>query len=314
MGKLISIGEVLVDMIKLPGKEVQKNAGGAPANVVCAASILGQETIMLSKLGKDENGAFLLETLKDKGVNTEHIMVTEAHTTTVVQVNVDKKGQRTFVFDRRNAADLFYSFQELPKDLFTEDDILHFGTVDLVPSLMKEAHSYALIAARKKHTLISFDPNLRLNLWPSEQALKETVYNFLYYADIVKVTEEEISFLYPDLSFEDALQSIFEAKVKVIIVSKGSQGVSLYQALVAPMHVEGHVVEVVDTTGAGDALIGSFLAKLLSYGVNKTNLLDKQKALLDALKFANKVASYVCTKPGAISAFPTLDEIQSFKI
>ena len=76
MGKLISIGEVLIDMIKLPGKDGQKNAGGAPANVVCAASILGQETMMLSKLGKDENGSFLLDVLNSKGVNTEHIMST----------------------------------------------------------------------------------------------------------------------------------------------------------------------------------------------------------------------------------------------
>jgi fructokinase len=314
MGKLISIGEVLIDMIKLPGKDGQKNAGGAPANVVCAASILGQETMMLSKLGKDENGSFLLDVLNSKGVNTEHIMSTESHVTTVVQVNVDKKGQRTFTFDRRNAADLFYSFQELPKDIFTENDILHFGTVDLVPSLMKEAHSYALIAARKQNTLISFDPNLRLNLWPTESALKETVYNFLYYADIVKLTEEEILFLYPDLSFEEALKTIFAAKVKILIVSKGALGVSLYQPFLDPIDVKGIAVEAIDTTGAGDALIGAFLAKLLSFGVNKSNLLENQTYLVNALTFANKVASYVCTKVGAIEAFPTLEEIKAFKI
>jgi fructokinase len=314
MGKLISIGEVLVDMIKLPGKEVQKNAGGAPANVVCAASMLGQETIMLSKLGKDENGSFLLDVLQRKGVNTEHIMITESHVTTVVQVNVDKKGQRTFTFDRRNAADLFYSFQELPKDIFTDQDILHFGTVDLVPSLMKEAHSYALIAARKQNTLISFDPNLRLNLWPTELALKETVSNFLYYADIVKLTDEEILFLYPDLSFEEALKTIFSAKVKVIIVSKGPAGVTLYQPLLEPIEVKGIPVEAIDTTGAGDALIGAFLAKLLSYGVNKSNLVENQSYLVNALTFANKVASYVCTKVGAIEAFPSLEEIKAFKL
>ena len=234
--------------------------------------------------------------------------------TTVVQVNVDKKGQRTFTFDRRNAADLFYSFQELPKDIFTENDILHFGTVDLVPSLMKEAHSYALIAARKQNTLISFDPNLRLNLWPTESALKETVYNFLYYADIVKLTEEEILFLYPDLSFEEALKTIFAAKVKILIVSKGALGVSLYQPFLDPIDVKGIAVEAIDTTGAGDALIGAFLAKLLSFGVNKSNLLENQTYLVNALTFANKVASYVCTKVGSIEAFPTLEEIKAFKI
>lgn len=314
MGKLISIGEVLIDMIKLPGKDVKKNAGGAPANVVCAASMLGQETMMLSKLGKDENGTFLLEVLNSKGVNTEHIMLTESHVTTVVQVNVDKKGQRIFTFDRRNAADLFYSFQELPKDIFTENDILHFGTVDLVPSLMKEAHSYALIAARKQNTLISFDPNLRLNLWPTESALKETVYNFLYYADIVKLTEEEILFLYPDLSFEEAIKTIFAAKVKILIVSKGALGVSLYQPFLDPIDIKGITVEAIDTTGAGDALIGAFLAKLLSFGVNKSNLLENPMHLVNALTFANKVASYVCTKVGAIEAFPTLEEINAFTL
>lgn len=314
MGKLISIGEALVDLIKLPGKEPIKSAGGAPANVACAVSNLGQQSVMLTKLGKDANGEFLLETLRSKGVNVDHVMVTDSHATTVVQVNVDKKGQRTFTFDRRNSADLFYSFQELPPFLFESEDILHFGTVDLVPSLMKEAHSYALIAARKQGTLISFDPNLRFSLWPNEKVLKETVYDFLNYADLVKITDEELSFLYPNMSFEDAIQQIFKAKVRLILVSRGDKGVSMYAVDKEPVHVAGIHVDVVDTTGAGDALIGAFLAKLLSYGITKQSLLDHPKQLVDALKFANKVASYVCTKPGAIDAFPTLEETKKFKL
>jgi fructokinase len=314
MGKLISIGEALVDLIKLPGKEPIKSAGGAPANVACAVSNLGQQSVMLTKLGKDANGEFLLETLRSKGVDVNHVMVTDSHATTVVQVNVDKKGQRTFTFDRRNSADLFYSFQELPPFLFEPEDILHFGTVDLVPSLMKEAHSYALIAARKQGTLISFDPNLRFSLWPNEKALKETVYDFLYYADLVKITDEELSFLYPNMSFEAALQQIFKAKVRLILVSRGDKGVSMYSLDKEPIHVAGIHVDVVDTTGAGDALIGAFLAKLLGYGITKQSLLDHPKQLVDALKFANKVASYVCTKPGAIDGFPTLEETKKFKL
>ena len=314
MGKLISIGEALVDLIKLPGKEPIKSAGGAPANVACAVSNLGQESIMLTKLGKDANGEFILDTLKSKGVTIDHVMVTDSHATTVVQVNVDKKGQRTFTFDRRNSADLFYSFQEIPPFIFESDDILHFGTVDLVPSLMKEAHSYALIAARKQGTLISFDPNLRFSLWPSEKALKDTVYDFLYYADLVKITDEELAFLYPDLPFDAAIEKIFQSKVRLVLVSRGEKGVSMYAKDKETVHISGIQVEVVDTTGAGDALIGAFLAKLLSYGINKQTLLDHPKQLLEALKFANKVASFVCTKPGAIDAFPTLEETKKFKI
>jgi fructokinase len=314
MAKLISIGEALVDIIKLPGKPVIFSPGGAPANVACAVSNLGQEAVLLSKLGDDDNGKLILEALRMKGVHTDYILTTDAHQTTVANVLVDKKGQRTFTFDRRNSADLFYRFQELPLDIFNEGDILHFGTVDLVPSLMKDAHSYALIHARKKQMIISFDPNLRFTLWPNDESLKQTVFEFMYYADILKLTDDELSFLYPNLTIDETINKIFLTKVKVIIISKGSLGVSLYRQGKPAIDIPGIQVEVVDTTGAGDALIGSFLASLLDADAKKDSFYLQDDLLKKSLVFANKVAAYVCTKPGAIEAFPTREIIKGFKI
>jgi fructokinase len=183
-----------------------------------------------------------------------------------------------------------------------------------VPSLMKDAHSYALIHARKKQMIISFDPNLRFTLWPNDESLKQTVFEFMYYADILKLTDDELSFLYPNLTIDETINKIFLTKVKVIIISKGSLGVSLYRQGKPAIDIPGIQVEVVDTTGAGDALIGSFLASLLDADAKKDSFYLQDDLLKKSLVFANKVAAYVCTKPGAIEAFPTREIIKGFKI
>ena len=314
MAKLISIGEALIDQVKKGVKLIGRFTGGAPTNVAAMVAKLGQSSVLLTKIGDDDEGKMILETLRQLGVDTNHIKVTDAHDTTVAKVQVDKKGQRTFTFDRRNAADLFLTKEDIDPSLFESGDILHFGSVNLVPSLSRKAHEFAIDTAKKNDLMLSFDPNLRFNLWPNPLALREAVKEFMIGVDIFKVTEEELNFIFPDMSIESAIEKVFQAKITWLILSKGDQGLVAYQAKQKPIVIKGNKVKVVDTTGAGDALIGALLTKLLAAGISKSKLASSALKMKDYLTYANAVAALSTTKSGAIESFPSQDDLKKAKI
>jgi fructokinase len=314
MAKLISIGEALIDQVKQGVKLIGRFTGGAPTNVAAMVAKLGQSSVLLTKIGDDDEGKMILETLRQLGVDTNHIKVTDAHDTTVAKVQVDKKGQRSFTFDRRNAADLFLTKEDIDPSLFESGDILHFGSVNLVPSLSRKAHEFAIDTAKKNDLMLSFDPNLRFNLWPNPLALREAVKEFMIGVDIFKVTEEELNFIFPDMSIESAIEKVFQAKITWLILSKGDQGLVAYQAKQKPIVIKGNKVKVVDTTGAGDALIGALLTKLLAAGISKSKLASSALKMKDYLTYANAVAALSTTKSGAIESFPSQDDLKKAKI
>jgi fructokinase len=314
MAKLISIGEALIDQVKQGVKLVGRFTGGAPTNVAAMVANLGQSSVLLTKIGDDDEGKMILETLRRLGVDTNHIKITDAHDTTVAKVQVDKKGQRTFTFDRRNAADLFLTKEDIDPSLFESGDILHFGSVNLVPSLSRKAHEFAIDTAKRNQVILSFDPNLRFNLWPNPLALREAVKEFMLGVDIFKVTEEELNFIFPDMSIEAAIEKVFQAKITWLILSKGDQGLVAYQAKQKPLVIKGIKVKVVDTTGAGDALIGALLTKLLAAGITKSKLPTSGLKMKEFLTYANQVAALSTTKSGAIESFPSQDDLKRAKI
>ena len=312
MAKLISIGEALIDRLTYPDGRVLALPGGAPANVAVAVRKLGQKAMLITKVGEDSEGTLILDTLKPFQLDQQSILTTNAHQTTVAEVTVDADGQRTFHFDRRNAADLFITNEELPLSSFQPNDIFHYGSVDLVPSLTKEATLEGKRYAKNHDLLISFDPNLRFSLWPNESMLKETVLEHLYDVDILKLSDEELPFLFPNLNVKDAIQEIFSKHIQVFLYSKGGDGVSLYTNQGFELHLPAYPKHVIDTTGAGDGLLGGFLAKLLSSSVTKKSLVNNATILIEALKFANATAAIVCTRSGAIPSFPTVEEVNTW--
>lgn len=312
MGKLISIGEALVDRLTYPNGSIESLAGGAPANVAACVAYLGQASMLLTKLGDDEEGKLIHHKLASMNVDMRYVLVTNAHQTTIADVTIDEKGDRHFRFDRRNASDLFLTPEEIPFSIVEPEDILHFGSVDLVPSLMKDTTTLLLLDAKRKGAMLSFDPNLRFSLWPNEEQLKATVHEYMLGVDVLKVTLEELDFLFPNQPLRAQLDACFQAKIRVVIVSKGSEGVSLYTASGFETHLPSHPIKVIDTTGAGDGLMAGFLFQLLERNATKEQLLHDSSILLTSLKFANAVAALVCTKKGAIPAFPDFNTVQTF--
>ena len=186
---------------------------------------------------------------------------------------------------------------------------LHFCSVALVESPMREAHKTAIAAARSAGTIIDFDPNLRFPLWPDRDALRRTVLEFLPLADVVKISDEELEFLTGTSDIEAALPSLFVGHVQLVLYTCGSAGAHAYTRT-AHGFSASMPVKAVDTTGAGDGFIGSFLWQLHKNGVDRAALPALQADQLNQwLDFSNRFCGYSVQRYGAIDSYPTIDQL-----
>lgn len=316
MGKIFTIGEALIDFIPEQKGTALKNVlsfqkapGGAPANVAAAVSKLGGKSAFIGKLGEDAFGDFLVETLKSVGVETDCIFRTNKANTALAFVSLKEDGDRDFSFYRNPSADMLLEEKEINKDWFDKRDILHFCSVSLVDAPVRRAHIAAIEAVKEKGGIISFDPNIRLPLWEDHEEYKRIIREFLNYADVLKVSEDELEFITDIKEEEKAIKWLLPFDVKVLIITRGSKGVSVYFNN-NEVNVEGYKVEAVDTTGAGDSFIGAFLYKLSSRDIDINNINISE--MKEILKFSNAVAALTTINKGAISALPSLEVVENF--
>lgn len=317
--KLCVIGEALIDFIpQRKGcalKDVEgftRVAGGAPANVAGAAARLGIPAMVLTQLGADAFGDYIIQSLKDSGIDTSHILQTKEHDTSLSFVSLQEDGNRDFKFYRRTAADLQYSPDNISEDILDECGMVHFCSVSLMDSPMKEAHRKLLDLATRKGVLISFDPNLRFSLWDDEEALRNAVLEFLPYADILKLSDEELEFITGRTDIEAALPQLLQGRCRYIIYTQGKEGASLYRKGEC-ITSKGHRVDVVvDTTGAGDSFIGAFLYCLLKEGNGDLEEISCGQ-LQNHLDFANLYAAHTTTIAGALAAMADQQELEAFR-
>jgi fructokinase len=317
MGMLYSIGEVLIDFIpQQKGKALkdvftfERMPGGAPANVAAAVAKYGQIASMITKLGEDAFGDFLVEQLMEAGVRTDMIIRTNEANTGLAFVSLREDGERDFSFYRKPSADLLMKETELDASSFGSGDILHFCSVDLVESPMKQTHRKAINSMKGQGGIISFDPNVRLPLWDREEDCRNAILEFLPSTHIVKISDEELEFITGIHDQQEAIQFLFQGDVQAVVFTKGAHGADLYVRN-EKYASNGFPVDVEDTTGAGDAFIGGFLYKLLELGATSENLIELLSDHHDPiLRFANASGALTTTKKGAISALPTKDEVE----
>lgn len=312
MFDVTALGEVLIDFVQDPKGESMRflaNAGGAPANVLACLSRLGKNTAFIGKVGGDMFGRFLSDTLDGLGINTEGLVMSGDEFTTLAFVALDDKGNRNFSFARKNSADVMLSALEVKTELIAESRIFHCGTLSLTHPVSRGATLRALDFAKEKGICVSVDPNLRLNLWESEASAKEAIKLCLKYADIIKISDYEIDFLYGNIGAEKAAEKIAsEYAPKLIFITCGGNGAYMYlngKMFFAPCFGS---VKPVDTTGAGDCFCGAALSKLLDYDLEFDKL--SGKACADILNFANAAANLSTTKFGAIPSMPEKEDIE----
>lgn len=316
--RLCGIGEALIDFIPdVKGQRLKdvpsftRVAGGAPANVIGAVTKLGIPSKMLTKLGDDPFGDYIIDVLNEAGIDTSNIERDQEGETALAFVSLAADGNRDFKFYRKNSADLRYSVDDIPDDILDDCGMIHFCSVDLVESPMKEAHKKLIDMAIEKGVKVSFDPNLRFSLWDDLDALKKTVNDFIPYADIIKISDEELEFITGKTDIKDAVPELLSAgRGKYVIYTKGADGAEIYTKD-GMVEAPGYSIEVRDTTGAGDSFIGAFLFCILRDEVEDLNSVSKDK-LYEYLDFANAYAANTSTKEGALAAMATMDEIQEW--
>lgn len=315
--RLCAIGEALIDFIPDQKgqrlKDVQsftRVAGGAPANVAGAVTKLGIPSRFLTKLGDDPFGDYIQEVLDNVGIDTSHIKRDEEGETALAFVSLASDGNRDFKFYRKNSADLRFAPEDLAENVLDDCRMIHFCSVDLVESPMKEAHRKLVQMAIEQGKLVSFDPNLRFSLWDDLNQLKQTVREFIKYADIIKISDEELEFITGCTNMEDALPELFSHRAKYIVYTRGGDGADVYTRQ-AKVTAPGYRVEVRDTTGAGDSFIGAFLYCILRDKVEDLETVPEE-TLRAYLSFANAYAAYTTTKEGALDAMAWADEMDAW--
>ncbi len=316
--KILSIGEALIDFApQETGCEIKEVkgfmplVGGAPANVCGAISKLGGTSEMITQLGDDPFGDKVIEYLKKYNVGTSYIKRTNKANTALAFVSLKSNGDREFSFYRRPSADMLMEASDIQEVWFQDAYALHFCSVDLVDAPMKQAHRQAIEYARKNQCIISFDPNIRLPLWDDKEECKATVNDFIAYADILKISDEELEFITGYSGIEEAKDELFTGNLKLLIYTKGPDGAEVYTANGAHAFVPSNKVKAVDTTGAGDGFIGSFLYNLSvdEVGLEELASITEEK-LKEYISFSNRFCELSVLKHGAIASYATLEEMK----
>ena len=316
--RLLAIGEALIDFI--PDQKgcafdevtaFSPKLGGAPANVCGAYAKLGGRARLLTQLGDDPFGHKIIQELAGDGVDTSCISLTTQANTALAFVSLGADGNRTFSFYRKPSADMLYSAGQILDAYFDEAYALHFCSVSLGDFPMREAHEAAIQIAQKRGILISFDPNLRFQLWEDPEALKRTVWEFIPRAHILKVSDEELEFLTGETDIRKALPQLFTGDVQLVVYTCGGGGAYAYTRR-AEAYAPARKVKALDTTGAGDGFIGSFLWKLGECGGCRERLQElSREVLAECLTFSNEFCGRSVTAYGAIASYPDMKDYRN---
>ena len=306
-----ALGELLIDFACLDTDRegyptMAAHPGGAPCNFLAALSKYGARTAFLGKVGDDAFGALLRKTLEGAGIDTRGLRADGAVFTTLAFVTLGSGGERAFSFARKPGADTALRVEEVDFDLIDQAKVFHFGTLSLTDEPVRTATRRAVAYARERGKGVTFDPNLRKPLWSSPERAREEILWGLDQADVVKISDDEVAFLWGCGPREGAKRLLEDHGVSLAMVTLGSEGCLLANPL-GSVGVRGPEVTPVDTTGAGDIFGGSAVSRLLELGKDPARL-DREE-LLYVARFAVTAASLSTQTPGGIPSIPDVEAV-----
>ena len=275
MYDVIALGELLIDFAPKSVNEsgyptLSANPGGAPGNFLAALTKYGRKTAMIGKVGDDAFGRLLVKTLKDAGIETQGIVTDADVFTTLAFVSLDASGNRDFSFARKPGADTCLRPEEIDEGLLA-------------------------------------DANLRNPLWKSDWDARDAIEWSLKQADIVKISDEEIEFLW-DLTPEEGAEKLLrEYGLSLAYVTLGPKGCC---AVTSSHHITVNSpsgIQVIDTTGAGDIFGGSAMSQFLQYKKAPSELTEEE--LTQIVRFACTAASLSTQKHGGITSVPEKESV-----
>ncbi|GJL39225.1 TPA: aminoimidazole riboside kinase [Enterobacter chengduensis] len=291
MKKIWVLGDAVVDLLPDGEGKLLQCPGGAPANVAVGIARLGGQSAFIGRVGDDPFGRFMAKTLADERVDVKFMRLDPAHRTSTVVVDLDGQGERSFTFMVRPSADLFLEPADLPT--FSQGEWLHVCSIALSAEPSRSATFQAMDAIRKAGGYVSFDPNIRPDLWADENELLRCLEQALHRADVVKLSVEELAFLTGDVRVNVGLDTLMQwCPARLVLVTQGKEGVIAWHEGCVK-HYPATPVKCVDTTGAGDAFVAGLL-----YG------LAVGQDLTPAIALAQRCGALATTAKGAMTALP----------
>jgi len=296
MNKVWLTGDAVVDLIPEGDSTYLKCPGGAPANVAVGIARLSGLCGFFGRLGDDPLGRFMADVLANEQVDTTHLKLDDKQRTSTVIVDLDDQGERSFTFMVKPSADQFTLPEDIPT--FNKNEWLHCCSIALANEPSRSTTLTAMKTAKKVGAFVSFDPNLRDEVWQQPAEIRSVVISAIQMADVVKFSEQELLYLTETRSIEAGLSALSQYPISLVVITLGSQGaLAVFNG--QQYHVASSSVNVVDTTGAGDAFVSGMLARLAQYDDWKQEAL-----ILEAIRWGNACGALATTQKGAMSALP----------
>jgi fructokinase len=303
MNKIWVTGDAVVDLIPEGAETFLKCPGGAPANVAVGASRLGVKTGFFGRVGEDPLGRFMKRTLESEKVDTSHLKLDTKQRTSTVIVDLDDEGERSFTFMVKPSADQFMQRTDIPS--FEAGQWLHVCSIALANEPSRSSTLTAMEQIKAAGGFVSFDPNLRDEVWNDPSEIQPIVKKAIELADVVKFSDDELMFLTDTSSLEAGIEQLKAFDITLTLITQGAKGALVIfdnkQTLIS-----GQAVKPIDTTGAGDAFVGGLLAKL-----SQSNDWNKFEVIQGAVSWANGCGALATTLKGAMTALPTQETLES---
>jgi fructokinase len=312
MADVVAFGELLVDFVPAAGaaslmaaETFKKAAGGAPANVAAGLARLGVSSAFMGMTGEDGFGRFLAGELEKAGVDVASLRFSAKARTGLAFVSLEPNGERDFLFYRSPGADMLMTPGDIDEGALRAAKAFHFGSISLgsEPSRTSTLHAAAL--ARHHGKLITYDPNLRRELWPTADDARAGMRLGLAEAEVVKIAEEELRFLADEPDPVVGGRRLWHPRLRLMAITRGRAGCT-WMTAEAHGEVRGFPVTSVDATGAGDAFMAGLIAGLLAAPAFPT----EAATIAAACRFANAAGALATTGRGAIPSMPTRQAVE----
>lgn len=314
MKTVLCFGEALIDFLNinqhqagpLTLQDYRQFPGGAPANAAVAVARLGGKALFAGQVGQDAFGDFLADSLRSYGVDTRYLLRHPSAPTALAFVMLDRHGDRSFSFYRHDSADLLLTPQQIKPSWFAPASVFHFCSNTLTTPAMADTTQNALILAKHQGAIVSFDVNLRHNLWLQQKADIALINTLVLQADVLKFSKDELDYLSQQAP-TPYLAKCLAAGVRLIVITDGAGAIDY----ITPMHtgrVKPPKVEVIDTTAGGDAFIGGLLFEL-SQVSDLNSIINDNTALSQMVQFASCCGALTVTRQGAFTALPTHGQV-----
>ena len=307
-----ALGELLIDFTETGISDqgnvlFEANPGGAPCNVLAMLGKLGKRTAFIGKVGQDQFGNMLRETIESVGIDSEGLVIDKEVHTTLAFVHTFPDGDRAFSFYRNPGADMMLRKEDVCFDKIRCSRIFHFGTLSFTHEGVREATEYAIRCAKEAGTMISFDPNLRESLWENIEDARKAIEYGMENCDILKISDNELIFMTGEKDYDKGAHLILRKyQIPLVCVTLGKNGSrAFYKGTVVTS--EPFLQEnTIETTGAGDTFTGCMLNTVLEKGLDQLS----EEDIRQMLQFANAGASIITTKRGAFRVMPEKKEIE----